>query len=158
MRPILIALLLMIGVTAVASAQNDPYRFRLLDYHTMTDWIPETPGVTSGAPGGFINPATWSTLQEGRPEFAFWWDDRSVRSGKLDNWGFSTSGWLGFGANSRIHTSKILRLSKDLPVVIEIVDDREKLEDFLAAADAAIHGGLATLEKASVHFYRSRDR
>jgi len=64
-------------------------------------------------------------------------------------------GMMGYGANSCIHTSKILRLSQDLPVIVEIVDAREKLETFLAEIDSMIKGGLATLEKAQVHFYRS---
>ncbi len=64
-------------------------------------------------------------------------------------------GMMGYGANSRIHTSKILRLSQDLPVIVEIVDTRDKLETFLAEVDPLIKGGLATLEKAQVHFYRS---
>ena len=64
-------------------------------------------------------------------------------------------GMMGYGANSCIHTSKILRLSQDLPVIVEIVDAREKLETFLVEIDSMIKGGLATLEKAQVHFYRS---
>jgi len=65
-------------------------------------------------------------------------------------------GMMGFGANSRvIHTFKIERLSEDLPIIIEIVDTREKLEKFLAFIDDKIHAGLATLEKAQVRFYRS---
>ena len=67
-------------------------------------------------------------------------------------------GMMGYGANSRIHTSKILRLSQDLPVIVEIVDAREKLETFLDEVDSMIKGGLATLEKAQVHFYRSNKR
>ena len=63
-------------------------------------------------------------------------------------------GIMGFGANSRIHTSKILRLSEDLPVIIEIVDSHEKLTAFLAHIDNAICEGLATLEKADIQFYR----
>jgi PII-like signaling protein len=64
-------------------------------------------------------------------------------------------GMMGFGANSRvIHTFKIERLSEDLPVVVEIVDSREKLESFLAFVDDEIHSGLATLEKVQVRFYR----
>jgi uncharacterized protein len=63
-------------------------------------------------------------------------------------------GMMGFGANSRIHTSKILRLSEDLPIIIEIVDTHEKLNRFLAHIDDAICEGLATLEKADVQFYR----
>ena len=64
-------------------------------------------------------------------------------------------GMMGFGASSRIHTSKILRLSEDLPILIEIVDVREKLETFIQLIDDSIKGGLATLEKAEIHFYRS---
>jgi PII-like signaling protein len=63
-------------------------------------------------------------------------------------------GMMGFGANSRIHTSKILRLSEDLPIIVEIVDTHEKLRRFLAHIDQAIYEGLATLEKADVQFYR----
>jgi uncharacterized protein len=63
-------------------------------------------------------------------------------------------GMMGFGANSRIHTAKILRLSEDMPIIIEIVDTSEKLNAFLAHIDSAICEGLATLEKADVQFYR----
>lgn len=63
-------------------------------------------------------------------------------------------GVLGFGANSRIHTSKILRLSEDLPIVIEIVDKEERIEAFLPELDAMIGEGLVTLEKARVITYR----
>ena len=63
-------------------------------------------------------------------------------------------GLMGYGLGSRIHTAKIERLSQDLPIVIEIVDTREKLEAFLPIIDAAIPEGLATLEKAQVRFYR----
>jgi PII-like signaling protein len=64
-------------------------------------------------------------------------------------------GMMGFGAHSRLHTFKIERLSEDLPIIIEIVDTREKLENFLTLIDTEIEEGLATLEKAQVHFYRS---
>lgn len=63
-------------------------------------------------------------------------------------------GMMGFGANSRIHTSKIMRLSEDLPIIIEIVDTQDKLTRFLDHIDMAICEGLATLEKADVQFYR----
>ena len=63
-------------------------------------------------------------------------------------------GIMGYGANSRIHTSKIMRLSEDLPIIIEIVDTSEKLTAFLSHIDSAICEGLATLEKADVQFYR----
>lgn len=64
-------------------------------------------------------------------------------------------GFEGFGAHSRIHTTKILRLSADLPIIIEIVDTLEKIEAFLPAIDDAIGEGLATLEKVRIRFYRS---
>lgn len=66
-------------------------------------------------------------------------------------------GMEGFGASSRLHTASILRLSEDLPVVIEIVDTRAKIEAFLPVIDAAITGGLATIEKVQIRFYRSND-
>jgi PII-like signaling protein len=62
---------------------------------------------------------------------------------------------MGFGANSRIHTAKILRLSEGVPVVVEIVDEAGKLDQFLQLIDPAIGEGLATLEKARIQFYRS---
>jgi len=64
-------------------------------------------------------------------------------------------GMMGFGAHSRLHTFKIERLSQDLPVIIEIVDTREKLESFLALIDKEIEEGMATLEEIKIHFYRS---
>jgi uncharacterized protein len=65
-------------------------------------------------------------------------------------------GLMGFGARSRMHTFKIERLSLDLPIIVEIVDTREKLEAFLSEIDPAIADGLATMEKAEVRLYRSR--
>lgn len=64
-------------------------------------------------------------------------------------------GIMGYGAHSRIHTFKIERLSEDMPIIIEIVDTRDKLEAFLDLIDGEIQEGLATLEKAHIHFYRS---
>lgn len=64
-------------------------------------------------------------------------------------------GIMGFGANSRIHTARILRLSEDMPLIIEIVDSREKLESFLDVINPAILEGLATVEDVSVRLYRS---
>jgi PII-like signaling protein len=63
-------------------------------------------------------------------------------------------GLEGFGAHSRIHTAKILRLSSDLPIVVEIVDTREKIEAFLPLLDAAVGEGLATIEEVEIRFYR----
>lgn len=61
---------------------------------------------------------------------------------------------LGFGANSRIHTAKILRLSEDLPMVVEIVDTPEKIAAFLPDLDGMIGEGLVTLERVRVIAYR----
>ena len=61
----------------------------------------------------------------------------------------------GFGAHSRIHTSKILRLSEDLPIVIEIVDTLEKIDNFIPMIDDAIDEGMATIEDVQIRFYRS---
>lgn len=63
-------------------------------------------------------------------------------------------GFLGYGANSVIHTSKILRLSEDLPVVVEIVDSEEKVERFLSIIDPMIKEGMVTMEAARVMVYR----
>ena len=60
----------------------------------------------------------------------------------------------GYGAASRIHTAKILRLSMDLPIVIEIVDSEEKINEFLPHLEAMMGGGLVTLEKIKVIHYR----
>ena len=64
-------------------------------------------------------------------------------------------GPMGFGKSSRLHTAKILRLSMDLPLVIEIVDSEEKINTFLPTLDAMIGGGLVTLEKVKVLEYRA---
>jgi hypothetical protein len=63
-------------------------------------------------------------------------------------------GPMGFGAASRIHTAKILRLSTDLPLVIEIVDTEEKVQSFLPYLDEMMGGGLVTLEQVKVIHYR----
>jgi hypothetical protein len=68
-------------------------------------------------------------------------------------------GLMGFGANSRsIHTFKIERLSEDLPIVIEIVDVREKLETFLGVIEPQITAGMVTLEKAELRLYRAAQK
>lgn len=64
-------------------------------------------------------------------------------------------GPMGFGKSSRLHTAKILRLSMDLPVVIEIVDSEEKIQGFLPLLDQMMKGGLITLEKVRVIDYRA---
>ncbi len=62
-------------------------------------------------------------------------------------------GPMGFGHSSRVHTAKILRLSEDLPVVIEIVDSAEKIEAFLADLEGVLGSALVTLEKVTVMQY-----
>jgi PII-like signaling protein len=68
-------------------------------------------------------------------------------------------GIMGFGGNSRIHTAKILRLSEDLPLIVEIVDEAEKIEKFIPFVDEIFEssnsGGLVTIEKADVIIYKS---
>lgn len=64
-------------------------------------------------------------------------------------------GPMGFGHSSRLHTTKILRLSEDLPLVIEIGDTEDKIKAFLPTLDAMMMGGLATLEKVQVLQYGS---
>ena len=67
-------------------------------------------------------------------------------------------GMMGFGANSRvIHTFKIERLSEDLPIVVEIVEERARLEEFLSRIEPEIGAGLVTLEKADIRVYRSTE-
>jgi uncharacterized protein len=62
-------------------------------------------------------------------------------------------GPMGFGHSSRLHTAKVLRLSEDLPIVIEIVDSEDKINAFLPLLDGMIGGGLVTLEKVKVLQY-----
>jgi PII-like signaling protein len=66
-------------------------------------------------------------------------------------------GLAGFGRSSRLHTASILRLSEDLPIVIEIVDAAEKIDAFLPLLEPLVGGGLVTLERAEVLAYRSKD-
>lgn len=61
---------------------------------------------------------------------------------------------MGFGRHSRLHTAKILQLSTDLPMVIEIVDESEKIQAFLPVLDDMMDGGLVTMEKVQVIHYR----
>ena len=61
----------------------------------------------------------------------------------------------GFGARSRIRTAKILDLSMDLPIVVEIVDTLEKIDAFLPLIDDAISDGMATVERVQIRFYRT---
>ncbi len=65
-------------------------------------------------------------------------------------------GPMGFGKSSHLHTAKILRLSMDLPIVIEIVDSEDKVNAFLPELDEMMGGGLVTLERAKVIRYRDQ--
>ena len=67
-------------------------------------------------------------------------------------------GVMGYGANSRLHAAKVLRLSEDLPMVIEIVDTDEKLAPLLPLLDGIVREGLVTMEKVQVIQYRSENR
>lgn len=64
-------------------------------------------------------------------------------------------GAMGFGAHSRLHTYKILRLSEDLPIIIEIVDAPEKIDAFLPTLDPMVQEGLITMENVRVIQYRA---
>ncbi|MCX5778683.1 MAG: DUF190 domain-containing protein [Elusimicrobia bacterium] len=63
-------------------------------------------------------------------------------------------GFMGFGCKSHMHTAKLLRLSEDLPVIIEIVDSEDKINQFLPLLDIMVPEGLITLEKANIVMYR----
>ncbi|HKG90872.1 MAG TPA: DUF190 domain-containing protein [Gemmatimonadaceae bacterium] len=65
---------------------------------------------------------------------------------------------MGFGATARVHTDRILRLSADLPLVVECVDTEEKIQAILPELDAMIRGGLITLEKVQVIVYRAEKK
>ena len=64
-------------------------------------------------------------------------------------------GVAGYGSTSRYHTDKLLRLSQDLPIVVEVVEDSERIERLLPKLDEMIGGGLITLERVRVILYRS---
>lgn len=66
-------------------------------------------------------------------------------------------GPMGFGANSRLHTTKLLRLSEDLPMIVEIVDGKDKLDELMPHIDEMVQEGLVTLERVQVIKYRAND-
>jgi len=80
-----------------------------------------------------------------------------VRKARSDGMAGATvlRGLEGFGADSRMHTAKILHLSQDLPIIIEIVDTEGKIQKFISSIDSVIEEGLATIEKIQIRFYRS---
>ena len=67
-------------------------------------------------------------------------------------------GIAGFGASARIHTEKVLRLSLDLPIIVEVIESEEKIQEVLPDLDALIAGGLITLERARVVLYRQAQK
>ena len=95
-----------------------------------------------------------SDRYEGKPLYE--WIVREARKFGLAG-ATAIRGIEGFGAHSRVHTAKLLRLSSSLPIVVEIVDTREKIEGFLPLIDDAVKEGLATLEKVKIKIYRSRN-
>ena len=80
-----------------------------------------------------------------------------VRKARSDGMAGATvlRGLEGFGTDSHMHTAKVLRLSQDLPIVIEIVDTKEKIQNFITSIDSVIEEGLATIENMQIIFYRS---
>ena len=70
----------------------------------------------------------------------------------------AVKGFMGFGCKSHMHTTKLLRLSEDLPIIIEIVDAEDKLKKFIEKLDGMVQEGLITLEKVNVVMYRADSR
>ena len=93
-----------------------------------------------------------SDRHEGMPLFE--WIVRKAREQGLAG-ATVLRGLEGFGAHSRLHTAKDLRLSSDLPIVVEVVDTIQTIEAFLPIIDGAIQEGMATLERVDIRFYRS---
>lgn len=93
-----------------------------------------------------------SNKWKGRPLY-----DEIIRLAKEKGMAGATAikGFIGFGCKSHMHTAKLLRLSEDLPVIVEIVDSEEKINQFLPHLDEMVTEGLVTLEKASVVMYRA---
>jgi len=89
---------------------------------------------------------------EGRPLF-----EAIVQLARKEGMAGATAikGFAGFGCKSHMHTTKLLRLSEDLPVIIEMVDSEEKINSFLPHLDEMVKEGLITLEKANVIMYRA---
>jgi len=82
-----------------------------------------------------------------------------VRRARADGLAGATvlRGLEGFGAHSRVHSAKILRLSQDLPIVVEIVDQTERIQEFLPVLDQMVAEGMITLEKAHAIAYRHNE-
>lgn len=96
-----------------------------------------------------------SDTHQGKPLY-----EQIVRKAKELNLAGATvlRGIMGFGANSRLHTASLLRLSQDLPIIIEIVDSQEYIDKLLPFLDEVVKEGLVTIEKARVLMYGDRQR
>ena len=94
-----------------------------------------------------------SDKKDGMPLYAW-----IVRQAKKQGLAGATviRGIEGFGAESHIHTARILQLSTDLPIIIEIIDTQDKIDAFLPIVDEAVNDGLATLENIKIRLYRSK--
>jgi PII-like signaling protein len=90
---------------------------------------------------------------EGRPLY-----EAIVRKARELHLGGATvlRGSMGFGAASRIHTAKVLRLSDDLPVIVEIIESREKIDELLPHLEEMVLDGLVTLERVQVLMYHAK--
>jgi PII-like signaling protein len=95
-----------------------------------------------------------SDKREGMPLYA--WIVRQAKQAKLAG-ATVIRGIEGFGAQSHIHTARILQLSTDLPIIIEIIDTHEKIDAFLPTIDDAVKDGLATIEDIKIRLYRSKE-
>ena len=82
-----------------------------------------------------------------------------LRARKLNMAGVTvTKGIMGFGAHSRLHSAKLLSLSDDLPIIIEIVDNEERINELMPFLDENVKEGLVTLEKVRIIKYRACDK
>ncbi len=83
-----------------------------------------------------------------------------IQSAKKEGMAGATAlkGFIGFGCKSHMHTAKLLRLSEDLPIVIEMVDSEEKINQFLPQLNEMVQEGLVTIEKANVVMYRANKK
>ena len=88
---------------------------------------------------------------QGRPLYQ-WLIEEAKRQGLAG--ATALRGLEGFGVHNQLHTAKVLELSVDLPIVVEIIDSEERIDAFMPRVDAAIGEGLATLERVRARFYR----
>jgi protease-4 len=99
---LLLALGFLLGTVSAAEAAAIPRTpGPLIDLHDEFDFVPQTAGASVGAPAGWINPAAWAVPVAG--ESAIWWDDRDLRSGALDDWGFALCHNFGFALNTQVY-------------------------------------------------------